>query len=132
MSPPNVVAVVGRNPKMLEALDRLLPVFGLYVETYASVESFMYGAAMTDATCALIDTPLDEERGFELLRRLRAGGFTVPFVFLIDSEEDTIRLQARTLKRVAFVHKPFFSEQLIEAIRSAMASCRDEPCTGAA
>jgi FixJ family two-component response regulator len=122
MTQKNIVAIVSHNPKMLDALDRMVSAHGFYPQTFASAESFAYGAATSDAACVLLNIPLGDTAALSLMRRLRAGGYMVPFVTLVESREETMRLQARKVERTDYVHKPFFSDQLIETIRNAMAS----------
>ena len=120
MKRPHVVAVVDDDPSLGKALARLLTALGHRVELFESSETFMSAIATLDARCLLIDINLGNSSGLELARELADLGFAFPIIFMTGSQDDAVRVECLNFGCIAFLHKPFTEERLVEAI--AMAS----------
>ena len=117
----NVVAVVDDCEMMRDALEHLLSAAGYRAELFASAEAFICGASKSEACCLVVDIQLGDISGVELARQLCATGFEFPIIFMTGSSDETVRRQALEFGCVAFLHKPFPVDQLIEAIVKATA-----------
>ena len=115
----NVIAVVDDDSQLREALGLLLAVFGYRTELFASAEQFLSAAAASDASCLIVEIELGDISGIELARQLAAAGFKFPIIFLTRSWDHAIRRQAMDLGCVAYLHKSFLAERLLEAIEKA-------------
>jgi FixJ family two-component response regulator len=113
------VAVVDDDPGMRRALKNLLSSFEYAVYVFDSAEAFLRAAATSRADCLVIDVQLPDISGIELVRELSEAGFTFPVIFMTAVDDDVIRRQAVRLGCVAYLHKPFASDLLIEAIVKA-------------
>jgi FixJ family two-component response regulator len=75
-----------------------------------------------------VDFNLGDVSGLELARRLSKAGFDFPIIFVTGSADDTVRTQCMEFGCVAFLHKPFPEDQLMQAIRKAQSTLQ---CDGA-
>jgi FixJ family two-component response regulator len=114
------IGIVDDDPVLRTALAHLLSARGYQVEVFASAEAFLNAAPTSKAQCLLSDIELGDISGLELGRQLVANGFDFPIVFMTGSEDHRIRRQAIEFGCVAYLLKPFLSDQLLEAIRLAV------------
>ena len=121
----NVIAIVDDDPGMRDGLEDLISMFGYRTEVYSSAEEFVRAAITTEASCTVIDIQLGDISGVELARHLSATGFTFPIIFMTGSLEERHRRQALDFGCVAYLHKPFPADQLINAITKAI-GCASE------
>ena len=117
----NVIAVVDDDQQLRELLGLLLSIFGYCTELFASAEEFLSAASASEATCLVVEIKLSGLSGIELGRQLAATGFKFPIIFLTRSWDHAIRSEAMNLGCVAYLHKSFLAERLIEAIEKATA-----------
>jgi FixJ family two-component response regulator len=118
----NLIVVIDDDLAILESLEQLLSSFGYQTELFESAEEFLSVASILEPTCLIVDIQLGNISGLELVRALRAHGFTSPVIFITDSHDELHRQQAMELGCVAFLLKPFSAEQLIEPVKKAIAS----------
>jgi len=118
----NVIAIIDDDAGMRTALQNLLSGFGYRTEVYASAEEFVRAAMTTEASCLVVDIQLGDISGVELGQHLSATGFEFPIIFMTGSQEETHRRQAMDFGCVAYLHKPFPADRLIEAITTAIGS----------
>jgi FixJ family two-component response regulator len=76
----------------------------------------------TEASCLVVDIQLGDISGVELGEHLSATGFEFPIISMTGSEEETHRRQAMDFGCVAYLHKPFPADRLIEAVTTAIGS----------
>ncbi|HEY2756725.1 MAG TPA: response regulator [Pseudolabrys sp.] len=115
----NVIAIVDDDPDMRDALDLLLSSLGYQTESFASAEEFSSVSTASSPTCLLIDIQLGGMSGLEFARNLFLRGRAIPTVFMTGAHDEIVQRQALELGCVAFLHKPFPSDQLIESIARA-------------
>jgi FixJ family two-component response regulator len=115
-----VVAVVDDDPSMLNAAESLLDAQGFATMVFASAEEFLDRGAATQVDCLLLDIHLGGVSGFELRKRLKNSGSTLPVIFMTALDDEAIREQALKAGCVALLRKPFQARQLLEAIKQAV------------
>jgi len=120
---PLVVAVVDDEIALREALESLLRSAGYRIRAHSSAEEFLRYEALEDVACLVLDLRLQGISGLALQERMSAMRLHVPIVFITAQSDAHGQLRSRALDRgaVAFLHKPFGDEQLLEAVRSACA-----------
>ena len=116
MGKQNLVIVVDDDPSILRALQRVLQVHGFDTEAFTSVEGFLKGAHLGEATCLVLDVHLQRKSGIELSRQLMRSGHLLPVIFITAVESEATRKSALEAGCVAYLHKPFPSGLLIEAV----------------
>ena len=114
------VAVVDDDPEMRCSLATLLDAVGYRAETYDSAETFLICASTCKASCLIIDINLGDITGVELAQQLSADGLKWPIIFMSGLADAAIRDQASAADPIAFLHKPFRTQDLIEAIQKAI------------
>jgi len=102
---------------MRTSLARLLRTKGFACETCGSAEEFLDHFTIGNASCLLIDINLGSGLCWiELCKRLRRSGHTLNIILMTafdiqQNEKKTIEAGCN-----AFLHKPFSSRSLIDAI----------------
>jgi FixJ family two-component response regulator len=114
-----VVAIVDDDPGMRDALDLLLSSLGYRTELFASAEEFTSAPMTSNPACLVIDIQLGGISGLECARKLFLMGRAIPTVFMTGSHDEIVQRQALELGCVAFLHKPFPNDQLLESIARA-------------
>jgi FixJ family two-component response regulator len=116
-----VVTVVEDNPAFLKSLTRLLRVYGFESRTFASAEALLDSDEVRTTTCLLLDIHLGGISGIELRRRLTAAGSNSPVIFMTAIDDEATRKEAMNAGCVAYLHKPFAPQLLLEALEKVMA-----------
>jgi FixJ family two-component response regulator len=115
----NVVAIVDDDPGMRDALDLLLSSLGYQTEVFASAEEFLSASTASNPACLLVDIQLGGMSGLDLARKRLLTKRAVPTVFMTGRHDEATQRQALEFGCVAFLHKPFPDDQLIESITRA-------------
>jgi len=120
MSDQKTVAVVDDDPEMRSSLATLLDAVGYRAETYDSAETFLVCASSCKACCLVIDINLGDITGVELAHQLSADGLRWPIIFMSGLDDPAIKSQAAAVGPIAFLHKPFRANDLIDALNKAI------------
>lgn len=115
------VVLVDDEPGMLRALTRLLQAEGFAVRGFGSAEAFLKAPRMTGAWCLLLDVAMSGMSGLELQSRLQSEGVQVPIVFLTGHGDIPMSVRAIKSGAVDFLTKPVHDEDLLGAVRAALA-----------
>jgi FixJ family two-component response regulator len=114
--------VVEDDSGLREALGRVLSVAGFKARTFADAEQLLQASAAGGASCLVLDVHLPLLSGFELYDRLLAeSGARPPAVFISAQDETDARRQA-TSAGAAYLTKPFGGQQLLAAVKRAIAA----------
>jgi FixJ family two-component response regulator len=116
----NLVIVVDDDPSILRALQRVLQVHGFDTEVFTSVEGFLAGAHLSEAACIVLDVHLQHRSGIDLMHQLLRSGHSLPVIFITAVESEATRKSALKAGCLAYLHKPFPSSLLIEAVERVM------------
>ena len=122
MSNRKLVIVVDDDPSVLRAVQRVLQVHGFEVQAFNTVEDFLEGGRLNDATCLVLDIHLDGSSGIEVRRQLTRSGHSLPVIFITAVESEVTHKAALEAGCVAYLNKPFPSGLLIEAVETTMKS----------
>ncbi len=120
------VAVVDDDPSLRKAVGRLLRGAGFRVEELASAEEFLAARRLDATGCLVLDLQMPGVDGLELQRRLNEPGPGLPIVFLTGHGDIPASVRAMKAGAVDFLTKPFQDEDLLGAVRQAVA--RDAEC----
>jgi two-component system, LuxR family, response regulator FixJ len=121
----NILFVIDDDAKSRGAVAALASSMKIECETFASAEKFLERFDPSLTGCALVDYRLGGMDGLQLQERLKALGSLLSVILI--SAYANVSLIARATKNgaVAFIEKPYQSDELAEAIRSAL-GCRAE------
>jgi RNA polymerase sigma factor (sigma-70 family) len=119
--PVPLVLVVDDDLSVRVALDRLLKSHGFGVEVFASGEELL-GRPLPDVpACVLLDVRMPGLSGLELQRILAERKPDLPLVFLTGHGDIPITVRAMKAGAVDFLAKPCNDQDLLAAIREALA-----------
>jgi len=114
-----LVAIVEDDAGMKRGLERLLAAHGFVTAGYSSAEAFLQSSATDRAACLIVDIQLGGMSGIMLRRRLAASGSTLPVIYITAIDAAETEREATGTGCVAYLHKPFPSDQLIAAVKKA-------------
>jgi FixJ family two-component response regulator len=125
MGKRDLVIIVDDDQSILRAVQRVLQVHGFETEVFSSVEGFLEGAHLDEATCLVLDVHLQHMSGIDLQRQLTHSGHSLPVIFITALESATTRKAAIQAGCVAYLHKPFPSDLLIQAVETVFEKRRE-------
>jgi FixJ family two-component response regulator len=111
-----LITILDDDPSVLRSTERLLKAHGFDTETFGTVEGFLAGARLSEASCLVLDVKLDGRSGLELQRQLKASGVSLLVIFMSGSDYERFHEEALDAGSIAYLRKPFPSNALIEAI----------------
>jgi RNA polymerase sigma factor (sigma-70 family) len=119
-----VVFVIDDDPSMRAAIKRLLDAVGLDAETFASGQEFLESRLPDAPGCVVLDVRLPGPSGLELQREMAERGISLPVIFITGHGDIPMSVQAMKAGAVEFLTKPFRDQDLLDAIRQAIARDR--------
>jgi FixJ family two-component response regulator len=117
---PQFVALVDDDANLRAAFAELLSSAGLAAETFPSAEEFLQQACREEVRWLVLDLGLPGMGGLELLRHLRANGWSTPIVCITAMPDPEGKLAKRVLAAGAqtIFYKPFDSEEMLRLLQS--------------
>jgi FixJ family two-component response regulator len=117
----SVVSIVDDDASIRRSVGNLLLSLGFRVESFASAVAFLQSAHRENTGCLVLDLRMPGMDGYDLLAHLAHTGQRIPTVILTAHGDDDARERTMQAGAVAFLGKPFRSDALIEAVKSALA-----------
>jgi FixJ family two-component response regulator len=127
LSTLSVISVIDDDASVRAATDNLLSSHGYLVHTFASAEEFLRSARLNDSSCVIADVQMSAMSGLDLLIRMRARGYTTPFIFITAFPDDSVRARALKAGAIGFLAKPFAAPALVNCVETAMNEHRGGP-----
>src|SRR2546426_10458865 len=125
MSPEGpVVLVVDDDRTFRDSLRRLLTSVGLTVEVFPSAQAFLSSPRRHAPGCLLLDVRLRGLSGLDLQQALADNDATLPIISLTGHGDIPMSVRAMKAGAVEFLTKPFREQDLLDAIRHAIARDR--------
>jgi FixJ family two-component response regulator len=126
MPSESVIHVVDDEAAFRRSLIFLLESVGWRVIGHESAESFLAAAPALpeEGGCLLLDVRMPCMSGFELQRRLLAGGEPWPIVFMTGHGDEEMAAHALRAGACDFLHKPFADQVVLDAVERAIRQCR--------
>jgi len=115
------VFVVDDDPSVRKALTRLLGSVGMAVESFSTADEFLASGRDDSPACLLLDIEMPGLTGLELQDELHARNLDPAIVFMTGHGTVPRSVQAMKKGAVDFLQKPFEEENLLAAIRQALA-----------
>jgi two-component system OmpR family response regulator len=126
------VLVVDDEPNIRELVQVALKFHGCAVSTAASGADALRLAESARPDLIVLDVMLPDLDGFEVCRRLRAGGNEVPVIFLTARDTSSDTVTGLALGGDDYVTKPFSVEALVARVRAVLRrASRSAPEEGA-
>jgi FixJ family two-component response regulator len=114
------ISIVDDDDALRSSLENLIRSVGLRAEGFSSAEAFLSSNQMHETGCLILDVRMPGMSGLELQRQMVAANSHMPIIFITAHEDDDRRTQALEAGAVAFLYKPFYEEELFNAIDAAL------------
>ncbi len=114
------ILVVDDEPAIVTVVRERLERDGFAVRSAASGEEALAHMEADPADLIVLDLMLPGIDGFEVLRRLRRGGHTVPVIVLTARDEDVDKIVGLELGADDYLVKPFNPRELSARIRARL------------
>lgn len=105
---------------MRASLQFLLESYGFEVAAFAAPSELFAGANGLKPACAVLDIHLPGIEGIDLYRTLVKRFPGLQAVFITGQIDDQIRADARRVRAVAILEKPFSDEALLDSVSRAL------------
>ena len=116
-----VVFVVEDDAAVREALSSLIRSVGLRVEVFSSAREFLHAKMPVAPACLVLDVRLPGLSGMDLQRELTSVNNLIPIIFITGHGDIPMSVRAMKAGAAEFLTKPFRDEDLLDAIRQAIA-----------
>ena len=117
-----VVCLLDDDPSVLKGVGRLFSSAGLHAEMFGDPEKFLSYARTHRPTAALVDVCMPQMSGLEVQSRLREISPSTRVIIFTGKDDPLVRSTALNAGASAFLTKPFDDEELLTAVRLALAS----------
>jgi len=107
---------------VLKAVGRLLSSAGWCVKEFSDPEEFLLYAKIHRVPVAVIDVWMPLMNGLEVQSRLRELSPSTRVIIFTGKDDPRVRSTALNAGASAFLMKPFSDEELLTAVRLALAS----------
>jgi FixJ family two-component response regulator len=119
--PNPFIAVVDDESPVRTMLGRLLRLADFRVWEYDNGEDFLDSLGRPELPlCAIVDLHLPGLSGFEVQMRIRDAKLELPVIFITASDDAALDRMALALGGKNLLRKPFSSDELFEAIGTAI------------
>jgi two-component system response regulator HydG len=118
----DIVCLLDDDPSVLKAVGRLLSSAGWRVEQFCDPDKFLVYAKTHRSPVAVIDVWMPIMNGLEVQSRLRELSPSTRVIIFTGKDDPRVRSAALNAGASAFLTKPFDDEELLTAVRLALAS----------
>ena len=115
-----LISIIDDDDAFRSSLENLIRSVGLRTKGFSSAEAFLSSNQVHETRCLVLDVRMPGMSGSELQRQLAAVNSHISIVFITAHEDEAQRAQALEAGAVAFLHKPFYEEELLNAIDAAL------------
>ena len=115
-----IVFVVDDDSSIREAIESLVKLAGLRVETFGSAQEFLRSKRADLPGCVVLDVELPGLSGLDLQRELATHGIKLPIIFITGYGDIPMSVRAMKAGALEFLTKPFRDQDLLEAIEQAL------------
>jgi len=122
---------VDDDPSVRKSLTRLVASAGYQVEAFASARDFLARERHAGPCCLVLDVRMPGLTGIQLQELLAATGRRMSIVFVTGHVDVPTSVKAMKAGAVDLLTKPFDAQDLLDAIRRALAKDAQDRGTGA-
>ncbi len=118
----STVFLVDDDPSVRRALARLIKSAGYQIDTFASARDFLERQPQAaGAACLVLDVRMPGLSGIDLQRELQFRDLILPIIFVTGYGDVPMSVKAMKAGAVDFLPKPVQAEDLLQAIKQALA-----------
>ena len=115
-----LVFVVDADASCRAGLKELFQSVGLEVKLYASGRAFLEDGIPDSASCLVLDVRLPETSGLKVQEELVRAGINTPIIFVTSHGDIQMAVRAMKAGAADFLTKPFCSQELLDAVFTAV------------
>ncbi|HXN86826.1 MAG TPA: response regulator transcription factor [Candidatus Binataceae bacterium] len=115
-----IVFVVDDDSSIREAIESLVKLVGLRVETFGTAQEFLRAERPDLPGCVVLDVELPGLSGLDLQRELAAHEIKLPIIFITGYGDIPMSVRAMKAGALEFLTKPFRNQDLLDAIQQAL------------
>jgi len=115
-----IVFVVDDDSSIREAIESLVKLAGLRVESFGSAQEFLRAERPDLPGCVVLDVELPGLSGLDLQRELATHGIKLPIIFITGYGDIPMSVRAMKAGATEFLTKPFRDQDLLDAIQQAL------------
>ena len=115
-----LISIVDDDEALRSSLEDLIRSAGFRVEGFSSAEAFLRSNQVQTTDCLILDVRMPGMTGPGLQRDLRSESADLAIIFITAYENPNVRAQVMEAGAVAFLYKPFYEEDLLDAINTAL------------
>jgi FixJ family two-component response regulator len=115
-----LISIIDDDDALRSSLENLIRSVGLRAQGFSSAEAFLSSNQVHETRCLVLDVRMPGMSGPELQRQMAVANSHIPIIFITAHADDAQRTQALEAGAVAFLHKPFYEEELLNAIEAAL------------
>ena len=117
----DVICLLDDDPSVLKAVARLLSSAGWQAQQFSDPDKFLEYAKIHRAPVAVIDVWMPIMSGLEVQSRLQEVSPSTRVIIFTGKDDPLVRSTALNAGASAFLTKPFDDEELLTAVRLALA-----------
>jgi len=125
MSDKQIVHVIDDDDALRDSVRLFLVNEGLSVRTYASATDFLDGLESAPAGCVVTDVRMPGMSGMDLLAHIAGRGLALPVIVVTGHADVPLAVRAMKQGAIDLLEKPFQADELIGAVRRALALGKD-------
>jgi FixJ family two-component response regulator len=115
------VFVVDDDASIRASIQGLLKSAGLRSEGFETAEKFLERKPLDGPSCLILDVSLPGMSGVDFQQQLKKAGLRIPIIFVTGHGDIPMTVKAMKSGAVEFLTKPFGKQDLLNAIRQALA-----------
>ena len=131
MSDAQIVHLIDDDDALRDSVQLLLVSEGFSVKTYASAIEFLEALENAPTGCVVTDIRMPGMSGMDLLAHLAARSLALPVIVVTGHADVPLAVRAMKQGAVDLLEKPFRTEDLVSAVRNALASGKGAPANEA-
>ena len=117
---PRIISIIDDDDALRTSLENLIRSVGFRAQGFPSAEAFLSSNQVHETRCLVLDVRMPGISGPGLQRQMAVANSHIPIIFITAHEDDAVRTKALEAGAVAFLHKPFYEEELLNAIDAAL------------
>ncbi|NWG22884.1 MAG: response regulator transcription factor [Pseudorhodoplanes sp.] len=118
-TPP--ICIIDDDEELCLSLLNLFRSVGLKANYWTSTQAFLKADASCDPKCLILDVRLPDSSGLDFQDELERMGRDIPIIFITGHGDIPMTVRAMKAGAVEFLTKPVREEDLLSAVRAALA-----------
>ena len=115
-----LISIVDDDDALRGSLENLIRSVGWRAQGFSSAESFLRSNQADQTGCLILDVRMPGMSGLELQRQMAINNSHLPIILITAHADHDQKAQALEAGAVAFLYKPFYQEELLNAIDVAL------------